>query len=76
MQEIARIRSNGYAVDNEENEMGVYCIASVFYNHKGVVAGAFSISIPMIRYKEKDPDFYIVKSLEYTIKISQALGYR
>lgn len=76
MEEIARIRSNGYAVDNEENEMGIYCIASVFYNHKGDVEGAFSISIPMSRFTEKDPNFYIEKSLQYSAKISQALGYR
>ncbi len=75
MEEIAHVRSNRYAVDNEENEMGIYCIASVFYNHKGIVEGAFSISIPMARFKEKDPNFYIEKSLEYSTKISLALGY-
>ena len=75
MEEVAMIRSKGYAVDNEENEMGIYCIASVFYNHKGEVEGAISISIPMTRFNEKSPEYYIDKALEYSAKISQALGY-
>jgi DNA-binding IclR family transcriptional regulator len=75
MEEVAQIRSQGYAVDNEENEMGIYCIASVFYNHKGDVEGAISISIPMTRFKENSPNYYIDKALEYSSKISRALGY-
>lgn len=75
MEDVAKIRSQGYAVDNEENEMGIYCIASVFYNHKGEVEGAISISIPMTRFNEKSPEYYVEKALEYSAKISQALGY-
>ena len=75
MEEVASIRSEGYAVDNEENELGIYCIASVFYNHKGEVEGAISISIPKTRFLENSPKYYIEKSLAYSAKISRALGY-
>ena len=47
-----KIRDLGFGIDNEENELGVYCIASVFYNYKNEVAGAMSISIPNTRFDE------------------------
>ena len=69
-----KIREQGYGIDNEENELGVFCIASVFYNYKGEVAGAISISIPTTRFMEKTPHHYIEKVLEYIKRISQLLG--
>ena len=74
MEEIAKIRDQGYGVDNEENELGVFCVASDFYNYKGEVAGAISISIPTTRFTDKTPDQYIEKVLEYSRKISRLLG--
>lgn len=76
MKEIANIRSKGYAIDNEENELGIYCVSSVFYNHRGEVEGAFSISIPMSRVVLNSPDYYIERVLEYNNKISRMLGNR
>ncbi len=76
MEEIMKIRKQGFGLDNEENELGVYCIASVFYNYKGEVAGAMSISIPTTRFVEKTPPYYIEKVLEYIKRISQLLGYQ
>lgn len=74
MEEIAKIRDQGYGMDNEENELGVFCIASGFYNYKGEVAGAISISIPATRFTNKSPNQYIEKVLEYSRRISQSLG--
>jgi DNA-binding IclR family transcriptional regulator len=74
MEEIAKVREHGYGMDHEENELGVFCIASVFYNYKGEIAGAFSISIPSTRFMNKTPHPYIERVLEYSKKISQLLG--
>jgi DNA-binding IclR family transcriptional regulator len=76
MEEIAETRSQGYGMDNEENELGIFCIASVFYNYRGEVEGAISISIPTTRFKNKTTEHYIEKVLEYSKKISQLLGYQ
>ena len=73
MEEIMKVRELGYGIDNEENELGVFCIASVFYNYKGEVAGAISISIPSTRFTNT-PDQYIERVLEYSKRISQLLG--
>ena len=41
---LARIRSRGFSVDDEENEVGIRCVGVPVFNHAGRVAGAVSIS--------------------------------
>ena len=74
LEEIDVIRSQGYALDLEENEIGVVCIGCEFYNHKGLVEGAISSSIP-IMYFENKADYYIQHVKECAANISKALGY-
>ncbi|MDN8782678.1 IclR family transcriptional regulator C-terminal domain-containing protein, partial [Staphylococcus aureus] len=42
--EIAVIREQGYSVDNEENEKGIYCVSTYFVNYRNEVQGAISLS--------------------------------
>ena len=74
LEEINVIRSQGYALDLEENEIGVVCVGCEFYNHKGLVEGAISISVPMM-YFESKADYYIKHVKECAATISKALGY-
>ena len=74
LEEINAIRSQGYALDLEENEIGVVCVGCEFYNHKGLVEGAISISVP-IMYFESKADYYIKHVKECAANISKALGY-
>lgn len=53
MKEIERIRSLGYALDNEENEKGVRCIAVALTAQSGTPTYAFSISAPINRMSDK-----------------------
>ncbi len=46
---LAEIRSLGYALDDEENEVGVRCIAAPVFNDVGIVIGVIGISGPSIR---------------------------
>ena len=46
--ELARVLENGFAIDNQEHEPGVKCVAAPIYGHRGVVA-ALSISGPVER---------------------------
>lgn len=46
---LSRIRAQGYAIDNEENEMGVRCVAAPIRDMTGTVIAAMSISIPAAR---------------------------
>lgn len=47
--ELERIRERGYALDNEENESGVRCIAVSLREYTGRRKYAFSISAPVSR---------------------------
>lgn len=47
--ELSEIRERGYALDNEENENGVRCIAVSLKDYTGRVKYAFSISAPVSR---------------------------
>lgn len=49
MNEIHLIRQRGYATDNEENELGIRCIAATIINTNRSPQYAFSISAPSHR---------------------------
>lgn len=49
LQELKQIRQRGYALDLEENEYGITCIAAPVFDHLGKVVAAVSISGPTTR---------------------------
>lgn len=49
MEELRMVRRNGYAVDDEEFQPGVYCIGTAVRDHAGAVIGAISCSMPKSR---------------------------
>jgi IclR family acetate operon transcriptional repressor len=42
--ELERVRAEGYALDDEEEAEGVFCVGSAFFDHQGVCAGALSVT--------------------------------
>ncbi len=55
--ELEKIRSHGYAIDNEEVEIGVRCIAAPLWDANGKVVAALSISGPATRIRpSRDPE--------------------
>lgn len=53
IKELAIIRERGYALDNEENESGVRCVAVSLRENTGRPRYAFSISAPVTRMDEE-----------------------
>jgi len=73
---IQAIRQSGYAVDNEENEQGVRCVAAPIFDADRRVIASISISGPASRIPiERVPELaeMVIKT---TGSISRALGYR
>jgi IclR family transcriptional regulator, acetate operon repressor len=44
LRELDGTRERGYAVDDEEDVMGVVCVGAAFFNHAGSCAGALSVT--------------------------------
>lgn len=53
LQKLEEVRKRGYALDNEENEEGVRCIAACLTDFKGKAKYAFSISAPVNRMTDE-----------------------
>ena len=41
---LATARANGFAVDDEEDAEGIFCVGAVFFGHDGSCAGAVSVT--------------------------------
>jgi DNA-binding IclR family transcriptional regulator len=73
--ELERVRSQGYAVDEEENELGGRCLAAAIFDVSGRPVAALSISVPIQRLpQDRIPKFgeMIQKS---ALEISRNMGY-
>ncbi len=73
--ELIEIRKKGYALDNEENELGVRCIAACIKNHNGIPNNAFSISAPVGRMTDERIDILAQDVLKTRVMIQKALGH-
>lgn len=74
--ELAKVRDEGYAVDNEENEPGICCVAFPVYNHSGEVIAAFSLSMPTPQLNTEQLDFITPMMEDAAKKISREMGYQ
>jgi DNA-binding IclR family transcriptional regulator len=74
--EFARIRDRGYAIDNEEHEIGVRCVAAPVRDNTGAVIAAISISMPSMRLALSDIPKYADIVVGAAGEISARLGYR
>ena len=71
------VKKQGYALDDEENERGIRCIAAPIYNETGRALAAISISGPAFRVTKKVVQETLKKEvIETALKISQRLGFK
>lgn len=72
--ELANIRRDGYAVDNEEVEVGLRCVAAPIFDHTGSVVAAISISGPTSRLTDQRLPELIRGVTTIAGRISRELG--
>lgn len=72
--ELARIRQRGWAVDAEELEVGLYCVAAPVVGAGGSVVAAVSVSGPTMRVKGA-LDAIIPQVCDAALAISSRLGH-
>jgi len=74
-EELCKVREQGFALDREENEKDVRCIAAPIRNHQKKVIASINISSPAYR-TDIDQQNYLKETLLQTSKnISKRLGY-
>ncbi|WJH36992.1 IclR family transcriptional regulator [Paenibacillus sp. CC-CFT747] len=72
---LENVRESGFAIEDEEGELGIRCIAAPIYDHTGAVAAALSITalrseLPSISFPEAGR-----KVKQKAMQISFRLGY-
>lgn len=73
--ELETIQSRGYAIDDEECEEGVRCIAAPIRNYTGKIVASISVSGPVSRMTLKKMDIIREHVIVASTKISQQLGF-
>lgn len=75
LRELEEIRVRGYALDNEENELGVRCIATSINDYTGRAEYAISISAPTSRMSEEKILEFSSLLLDVGQILSRELGF-
>ena len=75
LDELALVRKQGFAYDNEECEIGARCIAAPVRNHSGRIIASMSISGPITRLSSKRMKELTPVVKEYARKLSTVLGF-
>ena len=74
---LKTVRMQGYAMDDEENEKGIRCVAAPIYDESGNAVAAVSISGPAFRVTRKGATEDLKdQAIQTALTISRRLGYR
>ena len=73
--ELARVRRQGHAVDDVENEEGVRCAGAPVFDHHGRVAAALSVAGPVTRMTRERMTMLAPRLAEAARTLSQRLGH-
>lgn len=72
--ELQKIQISGYAIDNEEHELGVRCVAAPIFDFSDRPKYAVSISAPSTRMSDREVLHYAPMLVSASQEISRFLG--
>jgi Transcriptional regulator len=73
--DLGSVRKRGYAVDNEEIEIGLRCVGAPLRDYTGGMVGAISVAAPSARLSEKNTPVIGRMVIAIAAGISQKLGF-
>jgi IclR family KDG regulon transcriptional repressor len=73
--ELAKVRLQGYALDDQETDLGARCVAAPIIDASGKVTAAISVSGPITRINRDRIRSFIAAVKEGARAISSRLGY-
>jgi DNA-binding IclR family transcriptional regulator len=74
-EDLASVRAKGCAIDDEESEVGLRCVAAPIRDHTGHVVAALSVSAPIQRMTKKAMQTTVPTVIAAAEAISRRLGY-
>jgi DNA-binding IclR family transcriptional regulator len=74
-EELEKTRERGYALDDEEQEEGVRCLAVPVRDASGQVVATLSVSGPVTRLNDEHVQDVIPELLDCGVKLSTRLGF-
>jgi DNA-binding IclR family transcriptional regulator len=75
LRELERVRQQGYAVDDIENEDGIRCVGAPIFDHQGKPVAALSVSGPAFRLSMERVKELTGAVTSTALEISRQLGY-
>ena len=75
VEELEKTRDRGYALDDEEHELGGRCIGAPIFDHLGKPVAAVSQSTPLARIPVEEVPVVAEKVRDAAKAISLRLGY-
>ncbi len=73
--ELERTRERGFAIDDEEIELGGRCVAAPIFDHRGQPVAAVSVSVPLPRIPVSEIPRFAEKVRGTAKAVSSRLGY-
>lgn len=73
--DLGSVRKRGYAVDNEEIEIGLRCVGAPLRDYTGGMVGAISVAAPSARLSEKNTPVIGRMVIAIAAEISEQLGF-
>ena len=73
--ELVRVVQQGYAIDDQETDMGARCVAAPILDESGKVAAAISVSGPITRMSRDRIHGYALATKKAARAISAQLGH-
>lgn len=74
--ELERVRAQGFAIDDEENERNIRCVGAAIRDHTGAATHAISVSALTVELSFDDAMALGPRVVEAADAVSQALGAR
>ena len=73
--ELRLVKAQGYAFDQMEHELGIWCVAAPIFDRRGGITAALSIATPAIYMSEEKSAMLTQEVVKTAKEISFQLGY-
>ncbi len=72
--ELDKVRAQGYALNNEESEIGVRYLAVPIFGHHDTVVAALNVGAPVVRLTDDKIEFVAIRMQQAAAEISRQAG--